>query len=325
MKYVMGLDGGGSQTTAVIVNEAGTLVGEGHAGGANHQKTGIDATLNSISEATGQALAAAEIDAEEVNFVQYCLAGADREADFRILQPALSTLPFGSWNLVSDAWQGLRAGTEDNVGVVLVCGSGTNAIGRSRSGHTVQVGGFGYLLGDAAGGTYLAMKAFRVALRSWEGREAPTSLTERVPAALGFPCMQDLYEYLLDHGARHPRALDLSLVVHQAADDGDVIAQRLLQGMGRELASAANAVITRLDGFANETTIPVVVFGGMIQQGRSAWALDVLNAAIHERFPAAAVTILDVMPVYGSVLLAFDQSGLTIPPGLKGHFLQQRK
>lgn len=61
--------------------------------------------------------------------------------------------------IVSDAWYGLRSGTSDYVGVSLVYGFGTNAVGQNRDGLEVQVGGFGCLFGDTAGGRDLAHDA----------------------------------------------------------------------------------------------------------------------------------------------------------------------
>ncbi|MCY0876947.1 MAG: hypothetical protein OWT28_11870 [Firmicutes bacterium] len=121
--------------------------------------------------------------------MQYGLAGADREHDFQIIRPALATLPVSHWDVVCDTLEKLRTGCPYNVGVVLVCGSGTNgtnAMGRNRAGRTIKVGGFGYMFGDFAGGHFLATETFRAAIRSMELRDIPFSLPERVAKALGF-------------------------------------------------------------------------------------------------------------------------------------------
>lgn len=306
MSYVVGVDGGGSQTTAVVADLDGRLIAKGHAGGSNHQGPGIDAALREVRLAVDAALEAAQAPASAVEFIQYGLAGADRPRDFNILRPALGTLPFAAWDVVSDAWQGLRAGTDDYIGVSLVCGSGTNAIGRNAGGLEVQVGGFGYAFGDAAGGRDLAVETFRAAVRAWQRRGPATTLTERVAAHLGLPDMEAVYDKFLDEDLSVP--LNLAVVVHQAADAGDAAAQRILEQMGFELGLAANAVLDHLNVESQEA-LPVVLVGSVLQKGKSPFLLAALESTVKSRYPRAFLSQLDVPPVFGSVLLALDRLG----------------
>ncbi|MFD1638229.1 N-acetylglucosamine kinase [Evansella tamaricis] len=243
--YIMGVDGGGTKTYAVITDERGNLIGEGMGGGANHQSVGMERALGEITRATGEALFKAGLTHEDIAFVQYGLSGADRQKDFDIILPALETLPFEKWDVVCDTMEGLRTGSKDYTGVVLVCGTGTNAAGRNRKGETVQTGGFGYLMGDYSGGAQLATEAFRRTIRSWELREKPTLLTERVPAFLGFGSVEELFHYYLDHDIHHVPA-SLAKVVHDAALEGDSVAIDLLRESGTELGLAAVSVMKRL-------------------------------------------------------------------------------
>lgn len=322
MRCVMGVDGGGSQTTVAIVDDMGNCLALTQGEGANHQIIGAEEAFAHIDATVQRALQDAGLPPEAIAFVQYGLAGADRENDFEILRPGLMASPFPRWCLVSDAWQALRAGAEDNIGVALVCGSGANAVGRNRRGDTVQVGGFGYLFGDAAGGSYLAVEAFRAAVRAFEGREEPTVLTETVPRSLGYNGMQALYDaYLDDPPDEIP--LSLTLTLHDAAHRNDHVAQAVLQAMGHEMGRTANAVIRRLGSLAEEFRIPIVLSGSVVQRGRSPFVLDPLVETIRSEFPTADLNVLRVLPVYGSVLLACDHEHLRVPDKLATHFIQE--
>ena len=317
MSYVVGVDGGGSQTTAVVADLDGRLIAKGRAGGSNHQGPGIDEALRQVRRAVDAALDAAQVPASAVEFVQYGLAGADRPRDFEILRPALATLPFADWDVVSDAWQGLRAGTDDYIGVSLVCGSGTNAIGRNAQGREVQVGGFGYVFGDFAGGHDVAVETFRAAVRSWQRREEATVLTERVAAYLGVPDMEAVYNKFLDEDLAVP--LSLALVVHQAADAGDAVSQRILGQMGFELGLAANAVLDHLH-VGSQESLPVVLVGSVLQKGKSPFLLEALDDTVKIRYPQVFLSQLDVPPVFGSVLLALDRLGREAAPSARETF-----
>ncbi len=307
---VMGIDGGNSKTYAVVVDEKGNRLGAAVTGGGNHQN-GLLEAMENIRAAGEAAQRAAGIDAKELCFVQYGLAGADREKDFSILRPALSGLPWESWDLVCDTMEGLRAGSPSNVGVVVVCGSGTNCAGRNGDGKTVQTGGFSYLTGDAAGGGYLAIQAFRAAVRSWELREAHTSLREAVPAYLGYRNVEEMWKDYLDKDIQEA-PLGLAVVLHQQAKDGDEVSIRILTEMGKELGLAANSVIERLGGF-DDMRIPIVLTGSVVQKGRSEYLLGALQTELDRKGRRYETVIPAIEPVYGAVLLAFDHLG--IPAG----------
>ncbi len=319
MTIIVGVDGGGSKTHAVVVDEQGRQLGVGLAGCGNHQGPGIEVALANVQKAVNTALTQAGLTADDVDFVQYGLAGADRQHDFDIIRPALKTLPYQNWDVVCDTMEGLRCGSPNNVGVVLVCGSGTNAMGRSADGKMVQIGGFGTLFGDAAGGDYLARETFRAAVRSWEYREAPSVLTERVAHHLGFESMEEVYHHYLDHEL-DAVPLSLTLVLHDAAADGDALAIRILQSTGHELGLAANSVVRRLGTFGDES-FPVVLVGSVLQRGRGPHLLDALRDTVLAENPRAYFVIPDMAPVYGAVLLGMDHLGIQASPEIINKFV----
>ncbi|MFD1362150.1 N-acetylglucosamine kinase [Lentibacillus salinarum] len=310
MEYILGVDGGNSKTYAVIVDSEGNRLGQGISGNGNHQGIGVDGFLENIHSAVNQALNQAELHPGEISFAQFGLAGADREKDIHILRRALQTLPFKNWDLVPDTLEGLRAGSRTNTGVVLVCGAGTNAAGRNNAGDTIQTGGFGYRFGDGAGGGFIALEAFRAAVRAWESRGPQTRLTEMLPKSVGFEDMGDMYHYFLDN-LHEEFPLSFTLTLHQAAERGDAAAIDILKKVGWELGIAANSVVKRLGGFDNEP-IPVILVGSVLQEGKNRYLLHMLEETIKDENPTCDMINLPMEPVYGSILLGMDN--LNIEP-----------
>ena len=318
MTFVMGVDGGGSKTHVVIADAAGHVYGEGRSAGCNHQTIGIDLAIRNLKEAVDEALGAAGLAGEELEYVHFALAGADREADFRILRGAISQAfpSIRRWELTSDAMAGLRSGTPDHIGVVLINGSGTNAVGRSKDGRIVQIGGFGYLYGDCAGGDMMAIETFRLAIRSWEEREIPSILTRKVPEFLGYRSMEQMVDDYLDRQVASVPG-ELTIVLHEAAEEGDELAIRLLKLTGRELGLAAESVIRRMGDFGIDRAIPIVLVGSVFRKGRSPWLLSELKQTVQAEHPDTTFVLPKLEPVYGAVLLAMDGAGMT-PPGDAG-------
>ncbi|OMF27600.1 ATPase [Paenibacillus sp. FSL H8-0548] len=320
MAIVMGVDGGGSKTYAVIVNEQGVKLGAAVAGSGNYQRIGIESAITNIRLAIDSALESAMLTREQIDFVQYGLAGADRAKDFSILLPALATIPFSKWDLVCDTMIGLRTGSMKNTGVVLICGSGTNAAGRSRDGQMVQVGGFGELFGDRAGGEYLSAATFKAAVRSIEGRERASRLTDTVAAFFGHDTLDIVIESLLDEDiASVPE--ELTVVLHETAAEGDELAIQLLREAGQELGLSANSVIRRLGDFGAER-IPIVLIGSVIQKGRSPHLLNGLQKTLESENINHVLIIPEMAPVYGAVLLALDHEKVLSTESLESIFVQ---
>ena len=61
MAYSLGLDGGGTKTDCVVLNAAGSVIGEGHGGPSNVLRSGFDEAFRSISEAAAEALKGARL------------------------------------------------------------------------------------------------------------------------------------------------------------------------------------------------------------------------------------------------------------------------
>lgn len=157
----------------------------------------------------------------------------------------------------------------------------------------------------------MAVETFRSAVRSWEGREIPSILTEKVPNFFGFQSMEQMIDDFLNRQITTVPA-ELTIALHQAAEQQDPLAIRILSNVGRELGVAANSVIARMGDFGVDT-IPVVLIGSVFQKGRNSNLLASLEKTIKDRFPNTALFIPEVAPVFGAVLMAMDH--LHIPAG----------
>lgn len=304
----LGVDAGGSKTHALLVDEAGRVLGRGLGGNGNHQ-TAFEETKRNIDGACGQALRDAGVTKEQVTFAYFGLAGADRELDYAVLRPMIASLDYERHAIACDTMIGMRAGTNQPYGAVIISGTGFNAAARNPQGEELQYGGFGYLFGDGQGsGTDLAIHAFRSAVRAWEGREQPTLLSVLVPQRLGYKSVQDMYDDALDNGKRPSN--ELAKVMFEAAAQGDAVAIRILHETGREHGNAVNALIKRL-GMEYET-FDIVLTGSVLSRGSSPHMINGIKEAVAEAAPYARTVKLTADPVVGAVMSAMDNSGITI-------------
>ncbi len=302
---VIGVDGGGSKIVVRVARDDGLALSECvHNACGNHQIAGVQAAVLAVCEAVREAMEQAEISDSDVESVCLGLAGADHEWDRSLLRDAfrdVRCIPVEPL-IVCDTISGLRLASKDLVGVVLVCGSGTNAYGRDEQGQECQIGGFGYLFGDYGGGYHLSAEVARAVFRAEEGRSPKTRLTDLMLARLDFPDVLSLKRTWLEENRQTP-PVHLAELLFDAAADGDEVAIQILDRAGAELGQAARAVIRGLS--FSLSPIPIVGIGGVIQHGRGR-LLEALERDVRTEFDDVRFVIPTVEPVEGSILLALD-------------------
>ncbi|HEX7737054.1 MAG TPA: BadF/BadG/BcrA/BcrD ATPase family protein [Ktedonobacteraceae bacterium] len=257
-KYFLGVDGGGSKTLAVIVNERGEEIGRGLAGGANYNSIGLDAAIANVRAAVEQAARAAG-SPPSLSRGWLGLAGIDRQADHELLFSYLRDLA-EQVRLTNDG-ELLLAGLENAVGVVLISGTGSIALGRNADGKHARSGGWGHILGDEGSGYAIAQQALQAVVRASDGRGPQTVLRDRILQAWNLQNTDELIGEIYGEPDK-AKIASLSSWVMISARAGDQVAASVLQHAAKELALAVNAVCQAL-GFSQQE-VPLALGGGLL-------------------------------------------------------------
>lgn len=254
----LGVDGGGSKTLAVIVNEQGTEIGRGLAGSANYQAMGLEAAVKHIQTAVEQAAQVARCQLP-LRTAWLGLAGIDRQSDFDLLRPSLATL--AEKVLLTNDAELLLAGLENALGVVLIAGTGSIALGRDAAGRKTRAGGWGHILGDEGSGYAIAQQALQAAVRASDGRGPQTILLERILQHWHLQKAEQIVSQVYSQPDK-ARIASLSSLVLLCAGAGDQVALTIVLHAAQELALAVHAVCQSL-GFPYQD-IPLALGGGLL-------------------------------------------------------------
>ncbi|MFI5178780.1 MAG: N-acetylglucosamine kinase [Vicinamibacterales bacterium] len=295
--FVLGIDAGGTKTVCQLADEHGRMLAETRGPGANLQAGGeleVEKALHAaIAEALGRDRA--------IRPAAICcgMAGVDRPEDTAVIRGILTRIgQRADLLIVNDALIALEAGAPGEAGVVIVAGTGSIAYGRDHAGRAARAGGWGHVLGDEGSGYWLGRQALQSVVRAADGRGPSTRLTARVLAHYGVGRAQDLVHQVYYGGTRPAAIAALGAVVQAAAEEGDAIAQQIVETGAMELAAAAVSVATRLGLDA----CPIVLSGGMFR------GVPRLQASVTRRLaqalPRASVQRLTVEPAQGAVHLA---------------------
>ena len=243
---VVGVDGGGTKTHAVITDVNHRVLGEGTAGPSNPLRVGIANAALAVREAIDRACEAAEVRRSDLVAAQIGLAGARRPELRARMHEALSNLEIADIEVVGDADIALYGATDGQPGVVVIAGTGSICCGVNGARKEFCAGGWGPMVGDEGGGSWIARRALRAIAKASDGRGPKTSLTENACEYFHVSMPEDLSTAIYAPSITNERLAGFGRHVIEAAKAKDQVARDIMSDAGRELALSATAVIRNL-------------------------------------------------------------------------------
>jgi N-acetylglucosamine kinase-like BadF-type ATPase len=309
----LAVDGGNSKTEVLLADTAGAVLGYARGPGSNHQTAGgIRAAMSRVDDLVRLARERAGIDAVvRPELAAVFLAGADLPVELAALTDAVTAAGWAGKSLVdNDIFALLRAGTEAPDAVAVVCGAGTNCVGRAADGRLVRFPALGPISGDWGGGQHLGSLALWHAARAEDGRGPDTALAGAIARHFGKARIADLITALHLGEVARTRLADLTPLLFGVSAAGDPVARTLVVQQGEEIATMATAALRRL----GLLSAPVaVVLGGGVLRGRDPVLFDVIGDRLLAVAPRAEITVVTDPPVVGAALLGLDILGTDGP------------
>jgi N-acetylglucosamine kinase-like BadF-type ATPase len=243
---VLGVDGGGSKTRAVVADAEGAVLGVGLAGPSNPLRVGVGEAAVAVREATDRACAEAGVRRIELDAAEVGLAGV-RRADIRDrMRAALTGLGVKRIEVVTDADIALYGATEGKAGLVIIAGTGSVCCGVNARGRRACAGGWGPVAGDEGSGSWIARRALQAVAWAADGRGRKTSLTGAACEYFNVASPEDLSTAVYAPNVTNTRIAGFGGRVVDVARRRDAVARGIVEGAGHELARAAVAVIRKL-------------------------------------------------------------------------------
>ncbi|SMB97404.1 BadF-type ATPase [Thermanaeromonas toyohensis ToBE] len=303
MELFLGIEGGGTNTRAVLAQADGQILGVGWGGPSNALFVGREAASKAIKQAISQALAQKR-ERLKCKVIAACIPGVNKE----LLQ--LTLKPLMEWEhliLCSDTLSALQAGLgPEGVGVVVSSGTGSFAIARNKKGDIAVVGGWGPLLGDEGSGYYIGLLGLKAIIHAADGIGPPTCLTRAIIERLGLTNPLELRRVAYSGVLDRKSIAELSQVVMVMAKEGDKAALSIIKKAAWWLVVMARAVV-RKAGLENE--IPVVFVGGV---ARERVIVEIFKRYLDKLLPGAVYTP-PLFPIeLGSLLLAYKEGGISL-------------
>lgn len=305
MKYVLGVDSGGTKFLVRAAALDGTPLGCDEGPAANHYMQPLDEVARLIGESIDRCLTAFGGRREECAYLLCGSTGVDSDEDQLLLTNLYKTLPEFNCPVycVNDAELAHYTATGGE-GVLLIAGTGSIAFGR-REGAARRVGGWPMsVMGDEGSGRYVDAWAMREYTRYLDGVRPKTPLMEEIARVTGVRTAKEMMDYgMAMFGPPWPTPR-LGAAVGAAAEAGDARAREIL---GRAAACNFDLIdeLARALGYGREDAFLVGLWGSTIVKGR--YQQEKLRELIRAAYPQAQVVVSSRDAAQGAVLWALER------------------
>jgi N-acetylglucosamine kinase-like BadF-type ATPase len=308
---VLGIDGGGTKTVALLADMTGRPLARAEGGPANIQRMAVDEVravlqpllLNLFTLAP----APIRVDALWAGF-----AGAGSipsHEPIRLLLLELLSGLAGERLILADNIPiaidhdmviALTAGAGSRRGIVVISGTGSSVYGEDGL-RRVRVGGWGPYFGDEGSGYAIGQQALRSVLQSYDGRLPVTMLTDALCRHLDCSSPPELLYHWHGRAPAVAEVAELARLVAEIAAQGDDLAREILATAGRELGRAVTRAVEAL-GLAH-AAFPLILSGGILRH--VAPVREELMRSVYAAAPAVEPELLTAEPVTGAIQLAW--------------------
>jgi N-acetylglucosamine kinase-like BadF-type ATPase len=311
VRTYLGVDGGGSKTAFLLIDESGKVLAAHTEGPAYYLEIGLEELRGMLACGVHATLELGGIATSGLDFAFFGLPAYGEDSRLlpvldAIASPVLPAERYHCGNDMVCGWAGALAGED---GINVVCGTGSIAYGEYR-GRTARSGGWGELFGDEGSAYWIAREGLALFSRMSDGRAPRGALYEILRRHFSLQDDLDLCAAIYGQSvAQRSQFGALSRLVAQAAAAGDVQAQELFARAAQELAQIIHAVHGQLR-VPDSLAVPLSYSGGMFRLG------DLLLAPLQSALAARGMPYRLVQPRLppqgGAALYAARLSGFPL-------------
>lgn len=301
----LGLEGGGTRTTVLLVDSKDKVLESFSTGPANLR-------LMKLGELAVHLQAIQERLPVVPDRVGIGLAGVRVAADHERLRSAVNAVwPGVACATSSDLSTALEATAWDPdcvAQVLVLSGTGSCVKGRRRDGKAAKLGGRGHVLGDRASACDIAQDALRTLMSTYDIEDSWPALGADILTFLQMSEPEDLIDWSIV--APKNALASVAIPVFQAAGSRkDPIAMEVLARASSHLCEDAKACAKRLLGPSERVQF---IFNGAVLLKNPEFQAQV-SEALTFMCPGAVVTPLTNPSVWGAVALARKSATLAEP------------
>ncbi len=302
---VIGVDGGGTKTEAVAVDECGNVLGSGIGGSSNVIESGEKETRKSLEEALSFVRDLKDTDLK-------IGMGMPAVGEIRGVEDLYSKMVFEILgvrpaSVVNDVVIGWYAGTKGEDGIHVVAGTGSIAYAKNR-GRDARCGGWGSLIGDEGSAYDIGVQTLRAVSMQLDGRMKETLLKSLIFERLSLEDEYDFSAWVYNLGKnRRKKIASVARIAYEAAKRGDEVSIEILKRAGEELGRLVGTLSKKLDF---EKTL--ISYSGSVLE-KNEFVRKSFEKFVMSKIRNVELKSPRCSPAFGGIIMTFEKSGLSVP------------
>lgn len=303
IKYVIGVDGGSTKCLLKAQDLQGNTIAEKIGDTTNHSIVGTHQAAKRVAKLVDALLAEFDGQKENCCCVVVGAAGIDSPQDRLTVEGFYDALRFHCPIFcMNDGTVALYAATK-GVGLLAISGTGSIVVGRNKSGKITRSGGYSIsIMGDEGSSRWISIMAFNH-MSKWVDKSVPTTplVQKMIKHFHGFDanklseCSASLYRRSINP--------EFSLLVHEAAQEGDKAAVAILKKGADELFKVAQTVVKKLE-FDKEDSFLSGMWGSVFVNNEI--FMNEYTRLFSRKYPNAKIIFPETDAADGAASMALD-------------------
>ena len=301
MKYLIGMDGGGTKTKVILTDLNLNPVFETSGGPSNFLVIGKEKVSETILDLVNQCLSFQKISADEIHALVLGTTGGGRRNDAELLENQIykdsiqKDLKLKKIRIESDARIALEGAFSGKAGSILIAGTGSIMFGKDEAGQIHRVGGFGRYIGDEGSGYRIGWKGLNAAAREMDGRGSHTKISDLLSSEFSISSGDELITEVYRNNFN---IASVAPIVFSAAEKGDKIAQRILENEADELVLHITSMKSKLQ----VKVLRISLIGSLLTTAN--YFSYLFNEKVVRGFSDVQIREAEHTPEFGAAILA---------------------
>lgn len=305
--FFLGVDGGGTKTEFLIIDEDGREMGFVRKLSCHYKQTSLENFKEIINSGIIEVCKKANIKLSDINFSVFGVPGyGEIEKDKIIIENIIEkVLDSDKYKIVNDVEVGWAGSLGCKAGINIVAGTGSIAYGRDKKANSERTGGWGHHCGDEGSAYWLGKKLIEVFTKQSDGRMERAELYNIVKRELNIEKDFEILDILLnEYNMERNKIARLSLILYKAVEENDKFAKEIYDEAAYEYFLMIKSLIDKLEFDRNEKII--VSYSGGVFNSKE-YILEPLKKYISNLDFNIIIKEPLLKPISGAVLMAFKE------------------
>lgn len=312
--YYLGIDGGGTKTKYLLVDENLQKVCEREGSTIHIHQVGVEGIKNELRENISKVCEEANISVKDISYAFAGVPGYGESLDDMVkIDEAIKEVMEVPYSIDNDAVNGWAGGTACKPGINIVAGTGSIAYGRNAEGKLARCGGFGPGIGDDGSAYWIALRTINEYTKQKDGRSEKTVLVDILEKEYNITYKYEIVDIAFNRLKFNRTELaKFSTICFLAAEEGCQACKNIFKDAAKAIFEHIIAISKELN-FKDEFVVSYT--GGVFKSGKH--VLEPLKEMINESGLKCHLQEPELEPWNGSVLLAYTLAGNIVPDNVK--------